>query len=347
MTTHPDGSLDPTVDHYRELVEQISDVVTVVDRDGTVRYQSPSSRAVKGWEPTDLLGENMLAFIHPDDRDRVVGLMRAVIGDPGSRTDRIEYQFETPDGEYIWLSSTGSNPGPDSPIDGYVVSSRDVTDRKRLEGRLRRQRDRLEAFSTVVSHDLTAPLNVIDGSLDLAEETGEARHFERACRAVARIEGLTADILTLARDGDVVGDREAVSLAEAAADAWATVRTPEATLDVAVTATVGADPSRLQQVLENLFRNAVDHGGPGVEVAIEDLPDGAGFAVADDGPGLPDDHDRLFEPGVSTAEGGTGLGLAIVREIVDDHGWSIAVADADRGGARFEVRDVDLVADDA
>jgi PAS domain S-box-containing protein len=347
MTTHPDGSLDLSVDHYRELVEQISDVVTVVDRDGTVRYQSPSSRTVKGWEPADLVGENMLSYIHPDDRDRVVGLMRAVVGDPGNRTDRIEYRFETPDGEYIWLSSTGSNPGPDSPFDGYVVSSREVTDRKQLEERLRRQRDRLDAFSTVVSHDLTAPLNVIEGSLDLAEETGESRHFERARRAVARIEGLTADLLALAREGDLVGDREAVPLAEAAADAWANVRTPEATLDVTVTATVSADPSRLKQLLENLFRNAVDHGGPGVEVAIEGLPDGAGFAVADDGPGLPDDRERLFEPGVSTAEDGTGLGLAIVREIVDGHGWSIDVTDAGRGGARFEVRDVDLVADDA
>jgi signal transduction histidine kinase len=114
---------------------------------------------------------------------------------------------------------------------------------------------------------------------------------------------------------------------------------------VARSRSLDADRTRLVQLFENLFRNAVEHAGdaPGVVVYATD----SGFAVEDDGPGIPEDHrESVFEPGETTAEDGTGFGLAIVRSIADAHGWTVTVGDSETGGARFEVRGVDADAAD-
>ncbi|PSQ16582.1 hypothetical protein BRD00_10515 [Halobacteriales archaeon QS_8_69_26] len=102
-----------------------------------------------------------------------------------------------------------------------------------------------------------------------------------------------------------------------------------------------ADPGRLEHVFENLFRNAVEHGGDDVTVTVGAL-DG-GFYVADDGPGIPEDRrEEVFDVGTSTAADGTGFGPTIVRHIVETHGWRVRVAESEDGGARFEVTGVEV-----
>jgi signal transduction histidine kinase len=89
-------------------------------------------------------------------------------------------------------------------------------------------------------------------------------------------------------------------------------------------------------LFENLFRNAVNHGGGEVTVTVAEIADG--FYVADDGAGIPDEErDDIFEAGYSTADDGTGFGLAIVKEIVEAHSWEIRVTDSETGGTRFEI----------
>jgi signal transduction histidine kinase len=102
--------------------------------------------------------------------------------------------------------------------------------------------------------------------------------------------------------------------------------------------TVRADRGPLQQALENLLRNAVEHDGPEVAVTVGPLVDGTGFYVADNGPGIPEeDRDSIFEHGFSGGEG-TGLGLAIVRNVAEGHGWTVTTTESAEGGARFEFR---------
>jgi signal transduction histidine kinase len=98
----------------------------------------------------------------------------------------------------------------------------------------------------------------------------------------------------------------------------------------------------LQQLFENLFRNALEHGETVETVAVGALGDGPGFYVADDGVGIPEsERDEVFESGYTTNEDGTGFGLAIVTDIADAHGWDVTVTESESGGARFEVRGVD------
>jgi len=217
---------------------------------------------------------------------------------------------------------------------GQLLLFSDVTESERHRRELERQNERLEQFASVVSHDLRNPLNVAQGRLELARDVRDDDNLETVAAALDRMEALVADLLALARQGEAIGDTEPCDLRAVAEEAWAGVDTGDAALDVTGDRTFAADRTRLVQLFENLFRNSLEHAGPDVTVSV--AATGDGFAVADDGPGIPaDQRDRVLEPGVTTTEGGTGFGLAIVASIASAHGWTVTVGESEDGGARF------------
>jgi len=237
--------------------------------------------------------------------------------------------------------AVSTSPISDHPDHGRVVLLHDITPQKRRERELEEAKrsleqsnERLDRFASTVSHDLQNPLQVAQGYLDLVEADSE--HLRTVEDAHDRMEVLIDDLLTLARQGHVIEEPDYVALAPLAETTWRNVSTAGATLAVETEQTIRADESRAGELLENLFRNAVEHAGPDVTVTVGEL-DG-GFYVADDGPGIPvEKRGDVFETGYSTADDGTGFGLSIVRDIVEAHGWEIAVTDSERGGARFEI----------
>jgi PAS domain S-box-containing protein len=210
------------------------------------------------------------------------------------------------------------------------------------EGDLQRERDRLEEFASLVSHDLRNPLNVAAGRIDLVRQKRDDEDLEAADRALDRMETLVEDMLTLAREGRQVDELEPVSLPDLVRECWANVDTGETELQALAEATIRADRSRLAQVFENLFRNSVEHGGGAVTITVGDLP--AGFFLEDTGPGIAAaDRDRVFEAGYTTSASGTGFGLRIIRDIVQTHGWNIDITAASTGGVRFEITGADVL----
>ncbi|MFB6220594.1 MAG: GAF domain-containing protein [Halolamina sp.] len=199
---------------------------------------------------------------------------------------------------------------------------------------LERQNDRLEQFASAVSHDLRNPLNVAQGRVSIALETGEISHLNDARDALERMNTIIDDVLALAR-GEPTVEPVPVDIESVVRTAWSMVDTGDASLVVDVTGQRLADPGRLQRLLENLFRNSIEHGNAGT-VRIEKLADG--IAVIDDGTGFTD-ADAAFESGQSTGNG-TGLGLAIVRRIADAHGWTVGAENGETG-ARIELRGVE------
>ncbi|MFW5956207.1 MAG: ATP-binding protein [Halorhabdus sp.] len=221
---------------------------------------------------------------------------------------------------------------------GRALVFTDETHREQYRHELERQNERLDSFASMLSHDLRNPLNVAQGRLELARENGDNEHLEATSRALDRIETLIEDVLQLARQGRPVETPEQVSLEAIAGKAWGMVETAQAELVVETDRTLRADPERLQRLFENLFRNAVEHGGSDVTVTVGALDSDEGFFVADDGSGIPpEDRDAVFESGYTTAEDGTGFGLSIVEEIVAAHEWTISLADVE-SGTRFEIR---------
>ena len=213
---------------------------------------------------------------------------------------------------------------------------------------LRRERDRLDEFADVVSHDLRNPLNTAAGHLELAREAdpeAAGEHLDRVDAALDRMQRILEDTLTLAREGKTVGDTAVVDVSALATECWGHVDDADAELVTEAPVRIRADPDRLRHVLENLFANAVDHAGPDVTVRVGPLDGDTGFYVEDDGDGIPEsERDRVFEKGYSAADAGTGFGLAIAERIVDAHDWSIRVAEGSDGGARFEIVGVEPVA---
>jgi len=205
---------------------------------------------------------------------------------------------------------------------------------------IKRQNERLEEFTSIVSHDLRSPLNVLMAAIELAEETGDPEEFERCRRAIERMDQLIDDLLSLARQGEMVADLEWVSLATIANDSWETVEGAQATLEIETEETIRADKNRLRELLENLFSNAIEHGGRDVTVRVADIQ--SGFYVEDDGPGIPEDErESIFEPGYSTSPEGTGFGLSIVSSIAQAHGWDIHITSSVTGGVRIEFTGVE------
>ncbi|MCU4719361.1 sensor histidine kinase [Halapricum hydrolyticum] len=148
----------------------------------------------------------------------------------------------------------------DRPQLGRLIVLRDVTERERYRRELERQNDRLESFASMVSHDLRNPLSVAMARLELARAERDDEHLETVADALARMERLIDDVLALARQGQPIDEPTTVSLATLAEDAWAMVDAIRADLDIVGEYTLAADSDRLQQLLENLFRNAVEHG---------------------------------------------------------------------------------------
>ncbi|MFB6301465.1 MAG: PAS domain-containing protein [Haloferacaceae archaeon] len=275
--------------------------------------------------------------IHPEDRHRVLAALREAVENPETTYDET-YRFRKKDDTYGHIRSRGYVAYDETGEPKRMVGAHiDITERKEYERELERQNEQLEEFANVISHDLRNPLNVANGRLELAREACKSEHLDAVDRAHDRMRTLIDDLLTLAREGKQVSEVEAIDLAAAVDTSWRTVETDGATLTVETERTVRADRGRLQQLLENVIRNAVEHGGENVTVTVGDLDDG--FYVADDGSGIPE-GERVFEAGCSTADGGTGFGLQIVKQIAEAHGWEIGVTDGDEGGARFEITGV-------
>jgi signal transduction histidine kinase len=261
-----------------------------------------------------------------NDVQRVVETSQLVEGErtlqDGSRTAIVELSFSP-------------IPGTEEPVTLVLVSGTEITEQRRRIAELERHKERLDEFARAVSHDVRGQLSTASAKLALAKEQTDVDELHDVERSLDRIDTLLEDMLSVAREGRRVDERAERKLGIVANEAWENVETGDATLSIKSSPIVAADESRLMQMFENLFRNAIEHAEADV-VRVGALDDG--FYVEDDGPGLPADvSESVFEAGVTTAPDGTGFGLSIVESIVLAHDWWIDATDGDAGGARFEI----------
>jgi signal transduction histidine kinase len=315
-----------------QLAGTVDDPVVFLDADGRVR---DANRAAVELFPAlaESVGEPFADAV-PALADRLDG---------GDRIFELEVDG---DPRYYLLSTNPFTFG--STQVGRLVLVTDVTRTEQYRREIERQNERLEEFASVVSHDLRNPLNVATGRVDLERRQRDSENLEAAARALDRMDRLVSDVLTLARQGQDIGEVAPVSLATVAERAWESVDAPDATLEVVGDGSFYADETRLRQLFENLLRNAVEHAASDVTVTVdwlvadEDADVAPGFYVADDGPGIPPgEREAVFEFGYSAAPEGSGLGLTIVETIAEAHGWTVVVTESETGGACFEFRGVD------
>ncbi|ELZ96865.1 HTR-like protein [Haloferax mucosum ATCC BAA-1512] len=316
---------------WESAVESMHDAALVLNEDNRVLDANPAGERCLTQPLEASYGEPVEDVLVP----KVVGALDAT----GSTEMTV-----TVDGEEWDLLIETTPLGDESLATGTLLLIRDITEHKQRERQLQRQNRRLDEFASVVSHDLRNPLTVARGYLELAEETGEEQYFQRVEEAHDRMETIIEDLLTLARQGETLTDVTPVALNTIAQEAWDSTAVGDASLEVRLGRTIAADRGRLRQLLENLFRNAVEHGeiddrgtdGRTITVTVGALGDD-GFYVEDDGPGIPErERENVFQRGYTTHEDGTGFGLPIVKSVADAHGWSVSLVTSSSGGARFE-----------
>ncbi|WP_335998908.1 ATP-binding protein [Halorientalis halophila] len=338
------------LDHFRliQLAAGHDEPVVLLNEDDRIRdYNESAAQLFPVLRLPETTGEPLAAVLPVVDDSLADG------------TEIVEMER---DGNTRYFRLTENPFGVDQGQLGRLITLTDVTHREQYRRELERQNERLDQFANMVSHDLRNPLNVATSRLELARAAGDNEHLTAIAGAHGRMEALIDDLLTLARQGQPIDETERVELRSLVEACWDLVETGDAELVVDGDLVLQADSDRLQQLLENLFRNAIEHGGDDLTIRVGPLDDAAGFYVEDDGRGIPEDvREHVFESGFTTNESGTGFGLAIVQEIADAHDWSIAVTESEAGvpaseasggseddqksssgGARFEVSGVQI-----
>ena len=308
----------------------------------------------------DELGDGWLDGVHPEDKERCLGVYAASFDAREAFT--IDFRLRRHDGEYRWVMSTGiPRHADDGRFVGFVGSCHDVTERKALEDTLaERTRSlrladrRREEFLGRLSHRLRDPLAPIANAVQLLRRIG--RHDEALqmpCgiieRQVARLDGLIIDMLDITRlmKGKAVLQCEPTPVAALIDTAVGNVeqrarrrhQTVRVTL-VAVPATMRCDRHRAAQAIEALLDNAVRFSPDGavIEVAVRVDDAQLKVLVCDSGCGIGAELlPHVFEPFVQGkqpaqgAEPGWGVGLTLVRSVARLHGGDARIVSAGAG----------------
>jgi PAS domain S-box-containing protein len=127
------------------LLENASEVITIYEEDETIRYISPSVETILGYGQKEMIGKSDIDKVHPDHRNVFKDLFRKMNSSPDEKVT-VQYEYRAKDGSFIWIESTGTNCMSNPAIHGYILNSRDITERRRAEQE-QRMRSKMQALS--------------------------------------------------------------------------------------------------------------------------------------------------------------------------------------------------------
>lgn len=346
-------ALRQSEERFRSLIENALDIITILDSDGTISYESPSVEKVLGYQSTELVGKNLLEYIHSDDVTNTLQTFKNIIHSPET-TLSIEFRRRHQDGSWRIFEAISQKFIDNAETVRIVVNSRDITERKRLdEVRLALEREKeLSAlkirFFSMASHEFRTPLSTILAAAQILENCGNAevevekrpRNIQRIQTSVNTMIQLLDDILTInrAETGKLEFNPQILNL-----EKFCRNFVEELSLSLGTQHSIAfvcqgqcsnayLDEKLLRSILANLLSNAIKYSprGGNVNFILNCQLENALLQIQDWGIGIsPADQKRLFEPfqrGKNVRNiPGTGLGLVVVKKCVDLHGGSITI----------------------
>ncbi|HEY3215543.1 MAG TPA: PAS domain S-box protein [Candidatus Eisenbacteria bacterium] len=356
-------ALRESEERYRSLIEHTSDLITLSTVDGTILFQSASVERILGHRPEQVIGRNWAEFVHPEDAPALRQAIRDVVGGSGFASSEVRVRHR--DGSWRVLEVRSTLKTSRRGLTLVLGATRDITDRKRLEDRLR-ESEKMEAVGRLadgLAHDFSDLLTAIMGYGELLwDQTGDRpqlrENVEQISKAAARAAELTRQLLALGRrqvltpqvlDLNTVISRMEEVLRQLIGDPIRLVVRPGQGV-----APVQADLGQIEQVIVNLAVYARDAMASGGTLTLgtadfEARPGGSGglppgpyvlLTVEDTGGGIdPEIRSHLFEPFFAAHRPGrgSGLGLSTVYAVVSRSGGHLQVDSVPGRGTRFRV----------
>ncbi len=352
---------------FRELIENSSDAISLIDPHGRVLFSSHSISPILGYDVKERLGKDVFELMHPDDMAPTKAAFQRLLDEPDEIVT-IQVRYRHKDGTWRWLEALGKNLLREPSVRALVVNYRDITERKRLQEQFY-QSQKMEAVGRLaggVAHDFNNLLTAIIGYSDivlekLPVESDNRRAIQEIKKAGERAALLTRQLLAFSRQQ--VLSPQLLDLNQVVFEMGRLLRRligddiELVTIPASPLGRVKADPTQLEQVLMNLAVNARDampHGGrliietSNIQVednfAIDPVKVTPGpytlLTVSDTGFGMDAaTRARAFDPFFTTKEKGkgTGLGLATVYGIVKQSGGYIWVYSEPGQGTTFKI----------
>jgi PAS domain S-box-containing protein len=204
-STTPEKDDTHGVEWYRTLVEEVDDLATVVDTDGIITYVSPAVTRILGYDADELVGREGYELVHPADQERNAEAVETVLSDP-SEPQTVEVRFQHADGSWRWIEATMRNRLDDGLIDGILLSSRDITERKEYEIEVRELAEEYEALLNNVE-DAIFLVNVTH-----SDDGDVGFEFERLSPSYERQTGITTADVRGQTPRTVFGDEQGAEL---------------------------------------------------------------------------------------------------------------------------------------
>ncbi|MFH1437805.1 MAG: PAS domain S-box protein [Pseudomonadota bacterium] len=326
---------------FRDLADSITDPFFALDSSLRCTYWNRASQELTGIKAADAIGKSIIDLFGGGDATmRAVNIYKDVLKDRKSRTFENEYAIKGK--TYVFEISAYPTTG------GIAVQAADITERKRLEARLRvsQRMEVLGSLAAGVAHEVRNPLNAIMSltealCLDVGDAPEHEQYLAHIRGQVDRLSRLMSDLLDLGKPADEAAMQEEFlsEICQSSVELWKQSH-PDCGKAVGLdlprdsgTTAVNADTARVQQVILNLLDNAAQHSQAGSEISVSLRTLETGIhcvCVKDRGPGIPEDRlEKVFEPFYTTQKKGTGLGLSIVRRIIENHGGSVVLYNND------------------
>ncbi|MCM3573587.1 MULTISPECIES: PAS domain-containing sensor histidine kinase [Mesobacillus] len=330
---HVETLLEESRQQYRSLFEYSPDIVSMLDLNGTIINLNPQFERITGFSREEYIGKKLADLIPDSHRQIVLDKVASVVENQCPQMFELELLHKS--GKTIFFQSTSLPIIVNDKIAGIICNSRDVTELRQTEERLRRT-DKLSVvgeLSASVAHEIRNPLTSLKGLVQLLQMEDEKHqlYYQIMIDELNRINHIVSELLLLAKpqqikytEADLQGIlHDVISLLKTEASLH-NIQIEFQVLSHPVM--IECEPNQLKQLFINIVKNAIEASAAGdvVNITLQSADNNITVVVKDQGVGISKELlERIGEPFYSSKEKGTGLGMTVSFKIVQSHNGTI------------------------